>query len=101
MGLAGIWKIRSPLFARRSISGGWMCSTRCIAGTRGFAGFGPKGAVYTLVNTSQEVVSIALLPMNFGGGRRVLYSDAGFEPRVEKDTVELGPEQLVVVGVAG
>ena len=67
----------------------------------GFAGFGPKGAVYTLVNPSQEVASIALLPMNFGGARRVLYCDAGFEPKVEKEEVVLGPEQLVVVGVAG
>ena len=67
----------------------------------GFAAFGPKGAVYTLVNPSQEIASIALLPMNFGGARRVLYSDAGFEPAVDKDVVSLGPEQLVVVGVAG
>jgi hypothetical protein len=67
----------------------------------GFAGFGPKGAVYTLVNPSQEVATIPLLPMNIGGGRRVLYSDAGFESRVEKEEVVMGPEQLVVVGVGG
>jgi hypothetical protein len=70
----------------------------------GFAAFGPKGAVYALVNPSQEMDSISLLPMmggNLGGRRRVLYSDAGFEPKVETEKVTLGPEQLVVIGIGG
>ena len=73
----------------------------------GFVGFGPRGAVYTVVNPSQEIAALTLpAPRNGGLGhwfdgtipRRVLYADSGFEPYMEKIFVTLGPEQLAVIG---
>lgn len=73
----------------------------------GFVGVGPKGAVYTVVNPSQEIAALTLpTPRNgenrqwFDGTipRRVLYADSGFQPSMEKIFVTLGPEQLAVIG---
>lgn len=75
----------------------------------GFAAYGPKGAVYTMVNPSQEVAALSILPHNGlvspGSDRvvlqRILYADQGFVPSSEKGFISLGPEQLVVVGTGG
>jgi hypothetical protein len=72
----------------------------------GFAGYGPKGVVFTVVNPSQVKAAIALPPKKtevrgwFDGSirRLVLYADSGFQPYMEKEFVTLGPEQLVVIG---
>ena len=61
----------------------------------GFAGHGPKGVVFTVVNPSQEVAALPLLPVMAAG--RVLYADSGFIPNIEKGNVIMGPEQLVVI----
>ena len=60
-----------------------------------FRGSSSSGAVYTVVNPGQEIVSVELgLP----AGSRVLYADAGFRPIVGDGRLRLGSEQLVVVG---
>ena len=72
----------------------------------GFAAHGSKGTVFTVVNPSQEVAAISLLPHNGlvtpGMDRavlqRILYADQGFVPYLEKGFVSMGPEQLVVIG---
>ena len=60
-----------------------------------FKGNGSAGMLYTVVNPSQEIVSIELgLPP----ASRVLYADAGFRPVILHGALTLGSEQLVVVG---
>ena len=54
------------------------------------------GKLYTVVNASQEKSKI-ILPEAAGDGR-VLFTDSGFAPVLEKDVVELGPEQMAVIG---
>lgn len=54
------------------------------------------GKLYTVVNASQEKAKV-MLPEATGTGR-VLFTDSGFMPVLEKNIVELGPEQMVVVG---
>ncbi len=60
-----------------------------------FCGAGSAGMVYTVVNPSQEIVAVDL---GLTESARVLYADAGFRPAVEGGKLELGSEQLVVVG---
>lgn len=61
----------------------------------GFRGVGSKGAVYTVVNPSQEIVRVEL---GLAARSRVLYADAGFQPGIVGSALTLGPEQLAVVG---
>lgn len=53
------------------------------------------GALVTVVNPSQQVVSV---PLPFAGPGRVLFYDAGFVPELAEGRLSLGPEQLVLVG---
>lgn len=69
----------------------------------GFKATGPAGFVYTVVNPSQDRSVIDLPGWEKGGGSgasavRILYADGGFTPQLMKDSIELGPEQLAVVG---
>ncbi len=72
----------------------------------GFKGVGRKGTVYTVVNPSQEIVTVELgagegVGAGGAGGHgrlRVLYADGGFKPVVKNGVLRLGSEQLVVVG---
>jgi hypothetical protein len=55
------------------------------------------------VNPSQDRSVIGLPGWEKGGGTgtsavRILYADGGFTPRLMEDSIELGPEQLAVVG---
>lgn len=70
--------------------------------TYGFAALDAEGSVYVLVNPAQNMAKIQMpllsqvqKPMGHG---RLLFSDAGFEPRLIGDTIELGPGQMAVVG---
>jgi hypothetical protein len=66
----------------------------------GFKGVGPKGAVYTMVNPSQDWVMMGE-PWKDGGGVakvRLLYADGGYTPEIDGGAIRVGPEQLVVVG---
>jgi hypothetical protein len=66
----------------------------------GFKGVGPKGAVYTMVNPSQDWVMMGE-PWKDGGGLtkvRLLYADGGYTPQIIGGSIRVGPEQLVVVG---
>jgi hypothetical protein len=68
----------------------------------GFCSIDARGSVYTVVNPSQSVATFKLprvhrlQPAIVGG--RILFRDAGFQPRLAADELTLGPEQLVVVG---
>lgn len=68
----------------------------------GYVSAEPGGALYTVVNPSQRVAAIRLprasrdQPLNSGG--RVLFRDAGFEPRLQRNSIQLGPGQLALVG---
>jgi hypothetical protein len=84
----------------------------------GFKGVGPKGAVYTMVNPSQDWVMMGEPWKDGGEGGggmkvRVLYADGGYMPEIvavgpgagsglaagsRSGSVRVGPEQLVVVG---
>jgi hypothetical protein len=71
----------------------------------GFVSHGVKGAVYTVVNPSQEIAALSLPATGslhgwFDGTvpRRVLYADSGYQPYMEEIFVTLGPEQLAVIG---
>jgi hypothetical protein len=68
----------------------------------GFGSKGVDGALYAAVNPSQSVRTIRLPRLapeqeaNIDG--RVLFQDAGFVPRLDGDTLQLGPGQLALVG---
>jgi hypothetical protein len=70
--------------------------------TYGFGGLDAEGSVYVLVNPAQNVVKIQMPLLSqvqrpLGQGR-LLFRDAGFEPRLIGDTIELGPGQMAMVG---
>lgn len=60
-----------------------------------FSGASSRGAVFTVVNPGQEIVS---MPLGLPHASRVLYADAGFRPEIGEGRLTLGSEQLVVVG---
>lgn len=69
----------------------------------GYHSFGADGAIYTVVNPTQSICAIEL-PLRSGSrlgavtDGRILFRDEGFPPRLTRDTIELGPEQMAVVG---
>ena len=62
----------------------------------GFRADGILGVVCTVVNPSQEIVTMGL-PV-IAKTSSVLYADGGYRPVLKGSTLMLGPEQLVVVG---
>lgn len=65
----------------------------------GFIGRNHTGALYTVVNPSQEVKSIPLPDRGFSDKPvRLLFTDAGFKPIVTENSIVLGPEQMALVG---
>jgi hypothetical protein len=68
----------------------------------GFGALDAEGSVYVLVNPAQEVAKIQMPLLSqvqkpLGQGR-LLFRDAGFEPQLSSDTIELGPGQMAMVG---
>lgn len=63
----------------------------------GYAALATGGIVYTVVNPSQSVAEISL-PYAGDSTGRLLFADRGFEPRLSRGSVVLGPEQMAVVG---
>jgi len=78
-----------------------LCSTfGAIPGTAqpyGFKAEGINGTVLTLVNPSQAIVHMDL-PARESSGGKVLYADGGFSPVLQDRDLQLGPEQMVIVG---
>ena len=68
----------------------------------GFCSLDAKGALYTVVNPSQSVRVIRLPTLHHlqppPASGRLQFRDAGFQPRLSRDELTLGPEQLAVVG---
>jgi hypothetical protein len=66
----------------------------------GFAGSTARGSVYVVVNPSESIAEVALPAAGRGQDRsgRVLFEDAGFTPRLNGNTVTLGPGQMAMVG---
>ena len=56
------------------------------------------GNLYTVVNASQEKAKV-MLPEATGTGR-VLFTDSGFMPVLEKNIVELGPNRWLLSDTA-
>ena len=68
----------------------------------GFGSADADGAVYVVVNPAQNVQSIQMLLLSqeqqtLGPGR-LLFTDAGFQPNISGNKVELGPGQMAMVG---
>jgi hypothetical protein len=68
----------------------------------GFGSLDSDGTVYAVVNPAQSIDSIQIPRLSreqaaITGGR-VIFCDAGYQPVLEGDTIELGPGQLAVVG---
>lgn len=63
----------------------------------GFIARNQTGALYTVVNPSQEIKTIALPDKGFSTNM-VIFSDAGFKPLIKANTITLGPEQMALVG---
>ncbi len=70
--------------------------------TYGFGALDGDGSVYVIVNPAQNIATIHLpllspdqRPLAQG---RVLFRDAGFVPRLIRDTIQLGPGQMAMVG---
>ncbi len=68
----------------------------------GFGSLDSEGSVYAVVNPAQSIEQIEMprlsreQPAITRG--RVIFRDAGFQPVLAGDTIELGPGQLAVVG---
>jgi hypothetical protein len=63
----------------------------------GFRSSGTKGTVCTVVNPSQQMVTMTLPVKNTYGGQ-IMYADGGYSPVLIDNKIILGPEQLAVVG---
>ncbi|MDB5134984.1 MAG: hypothetical protein JWP37_1587 [Mucilaginibacter sp.] len=63
----------------------------------GFKSSTVKGAVCTVVNPSQAIVTMDL-PVTTFNKTKLLYADGGYKPTVNGNKLTIGPEQLVVVG---
>lgn len=68
----------------------------------GFVSTDATGAVCTVVNPSQVFASVSLPHSRPDHGvnpvGRLLFADAGFQPVLNNDAIQLGPEQMAVVG---
>jgi hypothetical protein len=68
----------------------------------GFGSLDADGSVYVVVNPRQEVASIRLpllaVDQSPLTGGRLQFRDAGFVPRLNGDTLQLGPGQMAMVG---
>lgn len=65
----------------------------------GFIGRNQTGALYTVVNPTQEVMAIPLPDKGYSEKPgRLLFADAGFEPVLTENSIVLGPEQFALVG---
>jgi hypothetical protein len=68
----------------------------------GFGSFDADGAIYTVVNPAQSVEEIELpllsrIERPLANGR-ILFRDAGFNPKLEANKIKLGPGQMAAVG---
>jgi len=68
----------------------------------GFGALDGLGSVYTVVNPTEttatlELPSLSVLQQPLAKGR-LLFRDAGFVPRITRNKVVLGPEQMAVIG---
>lgn len=68
----------------------------------GFGSYSAAGAIYTVVNPTQEVREVELPRLSnvqsMSGSLRVLFRDDGFVPTIAGRSVRLGPEQMCVIG---
>lgn len=68
----------------------------------GFGALDGEGSVYTVVNPTEDLATIALPVLSqtqrLRGEGRMLFRDLGFVPQLRGDQVTLGPEQMAVVG---
>jgi hypothetical protein len=67
-----------------------------MAGPYGYLAQGKNGAVITLVNPTQSFETVDL-PVS--GKTRLLFTDAGYLPKLDQTKITLGPEQMAVVGI--
>ncbi len=63
----------------------------------GYKAIKEDGALFTIVNPSQSIQKVEI-ETNFSTDGVVLFSDAGFVPKLKGKELTLGPEQLVLVG---
>jgi len=62
----------------------------------GYTAFRGENGLITVVNPSQETLSV---PLSASGPMRLLFCDAGFAPVLSEGMVTLGAEQMAVIGV--
>jgi len=63
----------------------------------GFKSSTAKGEVCTVVNPSQQILTFEL-PVAQSSKAKILYADGGYRPTLKGNQLQLGSEQLVVVG---
>jgi hypothetical protein len=72
------------------------------AQTYGFGALDADGSVYVVVNPTETVATIAMpllsKDQHLHGTGKVLFRDAGFIPQLTGNRIQLGPEQMAVVG---
>lgn len=68
----------------------------------GFGALDGQGSIYTVVNPTETVATIALPALSqmqlAHQTRRIIFRDAGFIPKLANNSVVLGPEQMAVIG---
>lgn len=70
--------------------------------TYGFGALDAQGSIYTVVNPTETIATIALpAPSQMQHAHqtgRIIFRDAGFMPKLANNSVVLGPEQMAVIG---
>jgi hypothetical protein len=70
--------------------------------TYGFGALDGDGSVYVIVNPTETIATIAMPLLSEDqhprGPGKVLFRDAGFVPQLARNSIQLGPEQIAVVG---
>lgn len=68
----------------------------------GFASLSPEGALYTVVNPTQQLCEIELPRLSraqhLEPPGRVLFRDSGYSSVLDGTTISMGPEQMTLVG---
>jgi hypothetical protein len=62
----------------------------------GYLAQSENGAVITLINPKQ---SFAKINLPVSGETRLLFTDSGYEPKLDGNQISLGPEQMAVIGI--
>src|ERR1700730_3639830 len=96
----GLWFAKAQnMFMKLQEFGRWS-TFGAIPGTAkpyGFKCENMNGSVITIVNPAQAISTIEM-PVDMNKRSAVIFTDSGFKPAINHQTIALGPEQLAIIG---